>query len=92
VLSTTKSQIRKDGALLTTRKEDFLQDFALSVAQHYMNCGRWRMWLGQEMFVRESDCYLFKGKTQDYGFAFCPACGKQVVLLRCPPRRFNDGA
>ena len=74
---------------MTTKAEPFLRTFALSVADHYVRCGPWRVLLGAKTVLRDSDCYLFHGKDHDYGFTFCPCCGKQVILLTAEPGRLR---
>ena len=76
------------GPLLISKDEHFLETFALSVANHYMHCSTWRSLL-KDFFSREKDAYVFRGKDQDYGFSFCPHCGKQVCLLKTPPARLT---
>jgi len=84
-MSAPRSQIKKPGFSLITKEENFLRTFALSVADHYVRCGPWRKLLASKTVTRDSDCYLFHGSGQDYGFTFCPCCGTQVILLITEP-------
>jgi hypothetical protein len=74
---------------MITKEENFLRTFALTVADHYVRCGPWRVLLSVQVISRDSDCYLFHGRGQDYGFSFCPCCGQQVILLIAEPGKLR---